>query len=284
MSTKITINNNGSIVINNMSVGIYNFDITYENNNYFEIIKFIINIKPKAFYDNLELQYSNHIILPTFTYPKNGLFNFLTYHKNIKYLNNGTIKILKAIPNNYKINYNYIFNKSIYNGIFYLQIKPIIIMNVNKIISKYQNEYINRTLTANPYGGIFSSNYSDLFLNYYYFEISKDKIVGNYDIELYYTKNDQRSIFKIELIIEPEIYYSNNNIILTYYDNIKSVKPFINPYGGIFYLIDDINGISIDSNTGILTFYNINIGKYKIIIYYKYNDIVSNTYFNIESN
>lgn len=185
-------------------------------------------------------------------------------------------------PNNYNIDFKYIVNNSEYNGTFSIIIKPNITLNTNKIIKKYSEEYINNSLIVSPLGGSFSSNHSDILVNYKYLEVNKEKPVDNYNIELYYNYNNQISIYKTELIIEPQFYYSINTIKLSYYDNIKSVKPFINPYGGIFYMNENIDGITIDQITGIITFKNLESEKLKFfLIFYKYNDIVTQTTFNV---
>ena len=278
----IIVNENGKIILNNVPIGIYNFIIKYENNNYFENINFIVNVKPKAIYDNLELQYGNYTITPSFMSSKNGIFNFIINYGNIKYFNDGIIKLLKTKPNNYNIDFNYIVNNSIYNGTFNIKIKPNITLNTNKIIKKYSEEYINNSLIVSPVGGNFSSNYSDIIINYNYLEINKEKIVGNYNIELYYEYNNQISIYKIELLIEPQFYYSIDTIKLTYYDIISSVKPFINPNGGVFYMNENIDGITIDQITGIISFKNLENNKIKsILIFYKYMDIITQTNYNI---
>jgi hypothetical protein len=196
---------------------------------------------------------------------------------------NGTIKLMKPMPNSYNINYSYTLNNSSYNDSFNIKIKPNISFSLTKIKKKYQSEYINKSLIVSPNGGTFSTNFSDVFINYGYFEISKDKIVDNYNLELNYTINNQTSTYKLELIIEPEFYYSTNTISLNYYDNINSVKPFINVYGGSFYLDKTINGITIDPISGIINFNNVDLGKYNIIVNYIYNNIITSTNFIVES-
>ena len=274
----IIINENGKIIINNVPIGIYNFIIKYENNNYFDDINFSINIKPKAIYDDIELQYNNYIISPSFKSSINGIFNFLTVYKNIQCFENGTIKILKPKPNNYKIEFNYIVNNSKYYGTFNINIKPNIIFNTNKIIKKYSEEYINNSLLVNPVGGVLSSNHPDILVDYNYFEINKSKNIGNYNIDIYYIYNNKKTIYKIELTIEPQFYYPINTIKFSYFDDIKSDKPLINPIGGEFY----INEYNIDKVTGIISFKNIvDIGKKSISVYYKYDNIITETLYNI---
>lgn len=279
----IIVKEDGTILLNNIPIGVYDFIIEYQNNNYYEKINFIINVKPKAKYDNLELNYTNYIITPSFKSSVNGIFSFNQLYGNIQYFSDGTIKLFKPKPNIYKINFNYTVNNSKYNETFEIKIKPNITFNTNKIIKKYSDEYINNSLLVSPLGGSFSSNHSDILINYNYLEISKEKLVGNHDVELYYKYNNQINLFKIELIIEPQFYYSIDTIKLSYYDNIKSVKPYINPYGGIFYMENKINGVNIDEVTGIISFYNIEIGFHKLIVYYRYNDIITQTSYNVNS-
>lgn len=279
----IVVNDDGKIILNNIPIGIYNFTIKYENNNYCENIKFIVNVKPKAIYDNLELQYSNYIITPSFKSSINGIFNFPIKYGNIQYFDDGTIKLLKTKPNNYKIDFNYIVNNSKYDGTFIINIKPNIIFNTNKITKKYSEEYINNSLIVSPRGGCFSTNHSDILINYNYLKVNKEKPIGNYNIELYYEYNNQTSIYKTELIIEPEFYYSINIIKLSYYDDVKSVKPFINPYGGIFYINKNIDGITVDEITGIISFKNVKNEKTKsFFVFYKYNDTITKTSYNVD--
>ena len=279
----IIINENGQIILKNVPIGIYNFIIEYENNNYYEKINFTINIKPKAIFNDIELECINYTITPSFMSSINGIFNFSVLYNNIQYYNNGTIKLFKPKPNNYNINYKYIVNQSEYNGTFNIKIKPNIKFNKNKIIKKYSEVYIDNTLNVYPIGGNFKCNHSDIILNYNYFEINKEKSVGDHDVELYYSYNDQINCIKVNLIIEPQIYYSINTIKLSYYDNIKSVKPFINPFGGIFSMETNINGVNIDELSGVINLHNVEIGIYKLTINYKYNDIISKTNYNVHS-
>lgn len=280
----IMVNMNGVININKPPVGIYKFKIKYENNSYVEMIDFSITIRPNISYEsNITLNYGTCQIKPIKVIPYGGEFSITNIIKGITINNLGEITINNVLPNDYNITIDYIMNNVKKSYTITLNIKPIILLNINELIIKYNKGFITDQLFIRPHGGKLEVNSPQIFLDFSKFEIAKNKQVGNYNIRLKYTLNKQITYCPCQLIIEPEFYYDINNININYHDLFTSNKPFINPTGGLFNLVDQLEGISIDNNTGILSFKNISLGTKTIKINYTFNRIIVTTSYIINS-
>ena len=280
----INLSENGNITINNCNVGNYKLSIIYSSNNLVKIYEITIIIKPKILYSNYINSYGFAKIIPTYFTPNNGIFKINNNFKNIKLNDNGIINITNAYPNNYKLDIDYIVNNVTENIKFNISILPIINFDISNIEIKYNEGYISNQLKFYPAGGNFNVNYSDIKINYNYFEINKEKNVDKYEIIITYIINNQKTSVYKDLLIKPDFYYFDENPIKTnFYDKKKSLKPYVNPSGGKFSLDDNNDNITIDDDIGIITFENLDIGNYELKINYIFNNIISSTYYSIIS-
>jgi hypothetical protein len=140
-------------------------------------------------------------------------------------------------------------------------------------------------LIALPPGGIFESNLPNVSFDNNVLVIDKYNSIGKFNLKLEYSINNFTSVLDTIINVEPEFYYKNNKIILNYFDNLNSQKPYINPPGGRFVLncSSNIGNIKIDTNTGMLNFSNIKVGEYQLKITYILNEFELNASFDLIS-
>jgi len=271
-------NSDGSIFIDNMNVGIYYLNINCFSNNHIIKSSIKIIIKPTILYPTYNIIFGYTRLEPLTIYPLNGKFTFNNYYKNIKYTKNGIIIFNNAYPDDYKFVINYIYNNSIETINFTIKIVPSIYINQKSININYNDNCELDNILALPFGGSFKYNLKDIEITNTKIKIDKNKWIGTYDLNIKYTVNNQSNSANTQIIIKPIFYYKNNSIELTYFDNLYSEKPYFYPYGGTFILVNDNESITINSETGILSFSNVPMGNFNIKIIYKLNE------FNIETN
>ena len=272
----LTFNSSGKIIFNKPDTGNYKLFINYECNNYTEVVEIIIIVKPRFYYDIDLIEYGNNIITVKYNYPTNGKFVFKNVYKNITYNNAGTIYFNKAIPNKYEFNIDYIVNNSVESIKLIVIVRPILIFDKNLISVKYLAGFKTNDYIVKPYGGIFEIDNiaTDSFI------IDKNKNLGEHNISVFYKYNNIASkLTNIKLIVAPELYYPNKLININCLSILYSDKPIVSPPNGIFSI--DSNLVSIDKNTGIITFDHVKLLNQEITVKYSIDGFNISTILNI---
>ena len=265
--------NNGEISLNNLEIKEYSFHVIWNLNNVETLFFINFQIKPEIYYSPNE-KYINlgdqetslvpifdsskdYTIICNYPISENGILNFsnfsVGYHK---------------IP--VKIKINNIINETVYN----LYVRPILKYD------SYTNIAFNNFSTDVPYylekGGLFN------ILNEYFTIDSKTGVIsgsapsGIYDIEVTYTKNNISTTCNVNIIINPQISYSN---MIIYSDKIyQSNEPISNEIIDGEFSCD----LLIDTKTGIVTFDKLVPNTYTINIQYCKNKCITNTSFKVD--
>jgi hypothetical protein len=291
----------GILFFRNIDVGIYTFILQYTLNGSSITTTYNLTVKPSITYDinllTLFYSFSGYSDFPytpyaggLFGFEDIGALNFMTTKINIdistgqiffgQYINTGTYNIV--------INYNYNGIKNTTN--YTLVIQPLIEYTISGDVLDYNhNIYSSIIPTVFPLKGLFyfadnSNNYpiKEIILNKKSGQINITKLaVGNYNIGIKYYVKEFCSANKYIISILSTFYYPNNNSTSVNYQNTltytNSLAPFTDPSGGQFDIVYPLDGnllgnMSIDNNTGILTFGNfIEINSYYFNVSYTYN-------------
>ena len=263
----------GEISLNNLEINEYSFHVIWTLNNVETSFFINFQIKPEIYYSPNE-KYINlgdqetslvpifdsskdYTIICNYPISENGILNFsnfsVGYHK---------------IP--VKIKINNIINETFYN----LYVRPILEYN------SYTNVALNNFSTDEPYylekGGVFNISSEYFIIDSKNGIISGSAPCGIYDIKVTYTKNNISTSSNVNIIINPQISYSN---MVIYSDKIyQSNEPISNE------VIDGefSSDLSIDSKTGIVTFDKLVPNTYTINIQYSKNKCITNTSFKVD--
>jgi hypothetical protein len=214
---------------------------------------------------------------------------------------NGIIT-LNNFVGNYIVNVIYIVNNPIYPTIsfsnsatFNLNVIPIITYDDNVIIADFLTNSTSNPAFVDPSGGYFyvTPNYDLSNSMMTLVDISSQLISIASDGTLYfdgslipgiysvysnylYNNNINHNIFNFSM--RPYINYDPASITVPYHDISYSLAPLVQPYGGVFsatLALTYINysGISINPNTGVMKFNNVNAGYWTITIKYSLNGV-----------
>jgi len=285
------ISDTGKIVISDLEVGKYFININYD----ITCVKLELIIKPVFFYEenNIIINFgTNKMLVPSIT-QNNGKF-YLKNDINGFFINKNTgiINFINLLPDNYFVKVFYCFNDIEVSTEIKIIVNPILIYNNNNLLIKYKTEITTLVPTFNPNGGKFFTD-SKILSNNIYLDETNGQIVideaniGNYDINIKYSYNNQIVISNLVFSVIPVVLYDFCDY--TFYNGINNFieKPYLNPYGGKFALNSDISlskYIKISSNGSIQINENIDVGEYDFCVIYEYNKIQFSTKFNITIN
>jgi hypothetical protein len=293
--------NTGIITITDLNIGSYTLSIDYKNDNITYSTIVIINVLPKISYETFQILNIGEIgdsCIPLINNKINTDYIFELdnnqYPRNINidstlgkiYFNNLNVGIYN-ISINLKSKANIILNSYIYiltiNPIFYYS-PNIYSINYGETLSSnkpyiYETGMTNSEMTNS---GIitFDSLPDNFSIKDNIIIVNNNANIGNYLLNINYTVNNVTVISKVNIIINPIIKYKDINDI-NYGVNFTSESPYISHKGGIFSINNNINGIIIDENTGLLYIDNCNIGNYNLQINYKYGELSTFTNINI---
>ena len=294
----IKINETTGILIfqNNIDINIYNINIECTINDIKLYTTFKLIVKPTIVYKCYSFDYGSIYdnILPTIN-PNNIniLFSSNNLPDNIILNNNGLI----TINNNINIGlYNFMINCT-YNNInidtfVNIKITPIIYYEINNIELNYneinqscipycypENDnghfYISKVLPNN----IGLNNNIGLINNNTGIITFKNIDVGKYDLIVNYELNNIIVSTNYTILIKSIFYYNDNPIIDYGIDYISDI-PIISQLGGIFYL-ENINEKITINNNGQIIFTNMDVGNYSLTVYYNKNNSIVSTVYNI---
>ena len=298
------INQYGIITFNkSINVGQYSLKINYTQNNItnYTILRYSVN--PILFYhiSKLILLYdqSGTSFYPTYL-QSNGIFSINDYSGNYLIASNNMVSInsntgIISFNNNINIGIYYLkiiyaLNNTFSSFIYELNILPTIfyIDLINYIL--YDRPTITYSLPPiyNPSNGIFTiidnigklvyNNYVSIISNTGVIQFNKLIDVGIYSFTVIYNLNPTKNSCIYTLYVMPNLLY--NPLITTINHNTSSFSsvPYYSQLNGIFSIDNaQINFVSIDSNTGIISFNKgISIGVYNIYIQYLLNGVKNN--------
>ena len=214
---------------------------------------------------------------------------------------NGIIT-LNNFVGNYIINVTYVVNNPLYptisfsNSTMYnLNVIPIITYDNNSVEADFLINSVSNPAYVDPSGGYFyvTPNYDLSNSMMTLVDISNQLISIGSDGTLYfdgsiipgiysvysnylYNNNVNNNVFNFSM--RPYINYDPASITVPYRDISYSLPPIVQPYGGVFsatLALTYINysGISINPNSGIMKFNNVNAGYWTITIKYSLNGV-----------
>jgi hypothetical protein len=289
----LEITKNGNLIIENIPIGKFKFIINYVVNGKVIIgLPFDLNIKPNVEYiQNNFITFKNKFELQPIIDDIQGIFELQFINEEILINSRtGTIYCTEyLLPNIYNLKIQFMYE----DEIIYLTTKITVLSefyypenNIIFTINQPQKEINSCSPILNPVGGLFTIHSDlDIIISSSGILTMTDLDIGIYNLLINYNYLAHSlittTIYKFTL--QPFFSYKKNFTELQYSDVAISDQPDIYPYGGIFSIINitnitnitnnEIYGININTNTGILTFQNINIGLYELNIQYQFNNI-----------
>jgi len=296
-NNNIKINENNSIKINentgiitidkNIALGNYSFQIEYSVNEYNAnyLLDFTV-IYPFNYNASLyEFNYGeNFKIEPNIKPEFNKLSEFyilpeidgILINKNNGILTNNILNVGSNILNVglYILNINCFSNGQLLNTILKINILPVIKYSETLINIKYGNTYLSKVPLMYPENGIFYSDSNIIILN----EDGSFSIIENIDVNIYYFDiiyeiNSIKTTTTIKVIINPIFEYKYSEFIFDHNNEYFTDMPNYYPKNGIFSIINQPNGITMQKNGIINVNKNTPIGSYNLSILYKVNKI-----------
>ena len=266
---------------NIIDVGKYNINIKYTCNNLITTKLLTIIIKPIIKYDinNIVINDNNIFLSDLPIIEPLGKGEFTVNNKQIIIDNNGQITIdptkcylIDSLIVNYKI------NDIISTYSFNLTVKPYFKYNDNSITIPHNLDYYSEIPIVNRNDGIFSisNNFDNLISinNNGQLYFNKKLDFGSYSFDVIYEINNVIYKSEFEVSIIQSISYPLSQITVVYgkyYESAPINANIKNTNNLKFNINDSINGITINSNNGILYINSENIvpiGKYVINVNY----------------
>ena len=293
INDKITIDKFGKIKVEKIPIGNYKLNVVYGSDLNITTRQLYLKIKPVYFYTetNVTLNYGdNKIFVPTTSFHGGTFYTLNSYNGLLLDENNGIIKLNNIIPDKYNLTFYYKYNEIEVNTKLEILILPVLKYNNNNLIIKYKTETLTLIPTYLPLGGKFIFSDKKMIDNNIYIDenngniIIDDTNVGKYDIEINYNYNNQKISTNILIEIIPIIIYDNYE--MQFYQGIDNIitKPYLNPYGGKFYLKGNINIIKyckVDTFGKITIGKDILLGTHEIYIFYDYNKVITSNKFTL---
>jgi len=275
----------------NINCGLQEISVEYLVNNQINKATFNIMINPYVNYliNSIDVNYGNDYYSnkPLFS-PQNDQFKFsITINENEKADSN--ISINEKADSNISINensgvifipahldigvYNLVISYGTSNCNIILTIKPLLFYEKNNLELKYLEQLVIYP-SVSKFGGTFSINNNSehsITINPEHGIISIiNPDINDYELTIAYEYGGIIVTTKINLSINIDLKYENNNIIFEYNSTPIRIIPDIKTIGGVFYA-QNIDGFKLD-NDGILHIINPEVGNYSYDIKYKYNN------------
>ncbi len=290
---KAYINQTGQIIFtNDIPVGIYNFNVSYMYNSLITLFSYQLRVIPTINYNinTLTITYDNsgNSILPS-VQPNNGIYTISSIIQLSKININSTtgrLSFNKEIPvGNYNVNVKYTNNNLSNSTNYLLNVIPTVYYKNNSSIINYKTSSKSERPYINPNGGTFSSNNTIIDLSGFLI-FSNNLVVGNYNLLVNYTYNNNTNSTPYYLTVRPNISLLQS-VYETYYDtsnniNINDIN--VDQSGGVISVYD-ISGSLVSSNyvtqNIIYTSTNIPVNMYRIGLLYQLNNTFNNTYYDL---
>ena len=294
----------GRITFNNISIGKYNFILSYSLNGSTITTTYNLIVAPYISYDidTLNLFYTNngYSQIPDVKY-LGGIFSFeditqFTIMKSKLSIDpsNGQIYFANYINTGfYSLVVNYIYKniKTLYT--YYLNVVPLIEYTISGSVLDYNHvQYKSNEPNVNPAKGLYF--FADNSNNFPIKEVILDKnsgiitinklMVGNYNFGIKYYLKQFVSANRYIVTILPTFYYSISQTTFSYSNGyVYSVVPISDPSGGVFRIINQIDQNYYIYNNGQLLFNkSTEVNNYLIILSYTYNNCISFYTYNLK--
>ena len=232
-------------------------------------------VLPDIYYtpSNLTIYYdTSGQSLQPYLYPLNGLLNFIVdisnYSNFISIDSLGVLYFNNLLPVGiYNINVIYSINNISNNTLFNLTVQPYINYSYGSIQMLYIHDISYSEMPLiNPLGGTFSASVPGININFTGISINKftgiirfSKInAGNWTITITYNLNGI-SVFTFYYLYVIATFYYTPPYASIPYNSIYNTNIPISQYAGTYSLNGQVNGITINSNNGILYFNSLNI-------------------------
>ena len=267
----------------------FNDDLIVGSNSFYVIIlknsltnkhlyNFIVN--PNIQYQSFHaLNYGNTLsILPILYNPLFGSFTLFSNYNFITLKNEYTGEILIDGTSIGLFDFNVIYSITDASNIsnISVQIKPIINYPQN-----YEFIYGNVASTDPPFVSVYGGKYYN-YQNFNNINLDNDTgiilinnftDVSSYNMNIYYILYDISSYTTVNITVKPYVFYSDD-FYIEYGMNGFTNTPIFNPINGIFNLIDNNEGITINQNNGSINISSIvKKNDYILNVKYSYNGI-----------
>jgi photosystem II stability/assembly factor-like uncharacterized protein len=303
-----TLVSNGNVILyqngqlyfnNNIAVGTFKINVTYEINNNTDTFVYILTIHPTLYYN---LQFFNNGVDSYSETPitniKGGIFYldfFINSSMNVNAVSidsdTGIISFLSDLNvGTYYFNVLYILNNITATFYYVFYIKPYFTYN-DLIVNYLESTFEYPTLVSSP-DGYFQSDNINLYgyLNNYtgLITISDNIAVDMYTITMTYTLFDVSNNYNFNLTIKPIISY-DSFATLVYGDTNVSITPTLNKNNipndqilGTFNTDTLPTNVLFDNTTGIFTFNSeIDVSIYNFNVTFTYVNITGNTIYTL---
>ncbi len=260
----------------NINCGLQEISVDFIVNNQLNKNNFKIMINPYINYLNnsIEVNYGHEFYSnkPLFS-PQNESLKFsITSNINNSITINEKSGVI-FIPSDTNIGiYNLVISYGTTDYNIMLTVKPLLFYEKNNIELKYLEQLVIYP-SVSKFGGTFSfiNNYEGITINPEHGIISIiNPDINDYELVVAYVYDNITVTTKINLSINIDLKYENNNIIFEYNSSPIRIIPDIKTIGGVFYA-QNIDGFRLD-NDGILNILNPEVGNYSYDIKYKYNN------------
>jgi len=264
---------NGILYFNNIDMGYYNILVTYTLNSVSNFTFYNLYVLPVIYYTptNLTINYdTSGQSLQPYLYPLNGFISIdiSNYSHLISIDDLGILYFNNEFPVGiYNINVIYSVNNISNNTLFNLTVQPYLNYSVGTIQMLYIHDISYSEIPyINPSGGTFIASVPGININFTGISIDKytgiikfNKInAGNWVITITYKLNGISVITFYYLYVIATFYYTPPFATIPF-NSIYNTNIPTSQYVGTYSLNGQVNGITINSNNGILYFNSLNI-------------------------
>ena len=283
-NTDILLNSTtGVITLNNVNVGNYLFTVTWVVNN-LEVSHLInFTIKPEFYYEdsNKIINYGDKV------FSKKPIIDPIIDNYMItsdyKITSEGILDLSYYDVGEYKIKVLLKINDIIVSTYYNLYVKPVINYSDTEYICYGLTNYkINGPIVSQLGGKYLLLNNNDICnIDENNGDLTIYAPSGIYELVIKYVKNNAYNKCKLNITVNPIISYSN---LVINTNDILEIKPELNEEltNGHFTLVNNIEGLSIDENTGVISINQLYPNTYNISVIYIKNGCTSTTEFKLE--
>jgi hypothetical protein len=262
--SRISINDNGKIIFDNLDVNNYNFIVIYSVNNIRSQFDYNLVVLPYIYYDTINS-------IPEVS-PYGGNFSLIDNYLSINSSTGKIYNIDKLVAGKYNFDITYEYNNIKNKFTVNYEIIPLVKYNNNNIILEYDQYFISDQPQISENDGLFYSDFDKIIVDKKLGIINISNInVGIYKFNIFYEKNNSKTSILFSLIVKPKLTY-NDNIEIDYNKIYSSELPIVSPQGGFFITQMNNKKILINNRSGIININNLDVGKYSIPVTYSLNN------------
>jgi hypothetical protein len=275
------------LILTNLDVNIYKFNLLYNLNNLKKKLTINVQVTPHIKYNDLYNIYINEhfLISPIKNLHSNSLFKIS--NNNFKINQFGQISMNKQENINcglQEIIVECVVNNQVNKINFNIMINPYVNYLINSFDVNYGSEFYSNKPLFSPQNDLLKFSITcikNITINEKsgIIFIPSNTDIGIYNLVISYGTTN----YDILLTVKPLLFYEKNNIELKYLEQLV-IYPSVSKFGGIFSFINNIDGITINSEHGIISIINPDINDYELNVAYVYDNITVTTKINISIN